>query len=83
VPAQRQAAASVLGRPADAGPAVGAEVALPGEPFVEQGVLVAGAAPAAPDGEVTAEAVLEERADLLAERLVLGAVPQIHDADAI
>ena len=44
---QREPAATVLLRPGHAGPAVGAEVALPGQPLLEQAVVVAGAAAAA------------------------------------
>ena len=62
---------------------MGAEVALPGEALVEQGVLVAGATPAPHDGEVAAQPVLEEGAHLVAERPVVGALPQIHACDAI
>src|SRR5690606_28122900 len=83
VPAQRQASAAVLDRPADAGPAVGAEVALPGQALVEQGVLVAGPTPAPHGGEVAGQALLEERSDLLAEGGVVGALPQVHAADDI
>ena len=79
---QRQAPAAVLLRPAHAGPAVGAEVALPGQALLEEGVVVAGPAPAPDDGEVAAQAVLEERAGLGPERLVLGAEPQVHRPDA-
>ena len=43
---QRQPPAAVLLRPGDAGPAVGAEVALPGQALLEEAVLVAGSAPA-------------------------------------
>ena len=76
--AQRQPAAAVLGGPGDAGPAVGAEVALPREPLVEQGVLVTGPAPAPHLGELAAQAVLEEHPDLGAEGPVLRAVLQVH-----
>ena len=75
---QRQAPAAVLLRPADARPAVGAEVALPRPALVDGGVLVARAAPAPRGGELAGEARLEEVADLGAERLVLGAEPQVH-----
>ena len=51
---------------------MGAEVALPGEALLEEAVVVAGPAPPTGDGEVPAQALLQERADLVAERLVLG-----------
>src|SRR5690606_20648540 len=76
--AQRQAAAAVLGGPTHAGPAVGRQVALPGEPLVEQRALVAGTATPPHDREVAGQAVLEERPDLVAEGSVLGALPQVH-----
>jgi hypothetical protein len=75
---QRQAAPAVLLRPADAGPAVRRQVPFPGEPLVEERVFVAGTAAAADDGEVTAEAVLEELPDLGPERFVLAAEAQVH-----
>src|SRR5690606_21528671 len=78
VPAQVEPAAAVLGRPADAGPAVRAEVPFPRQPLVEQRVLVAGAAPAAHDREVAPQAVLEEGAHLVAERPLVRALPQVH-----
>ena len=81
--AQRQPPAAVLLGPADAGPAVGAEVALPGQALVEQGVLVAGPAAAPHGGEVAGQALLEERAHLVAERPVLCALPQVHARDDI
>ena len=51
-----QAAAAVLLRPADAGPAAGTEVLLPRQALVEQGVLVAGSAAALDVGEVARRA---------------------------
>ena len=54
------------------------EVALPREALLEEAVVVAGAAAAADLGEVVAQAVLEERADLVPEGLVLGRESQVH-----
>src|SRR3546814_2538663 len=76
---QRQAPPALLLRPADARPAVGAEVALPGQSLVEEPVVVARAAPPADLCEVAAQALLEEGADLVAEGLVLDVEPQVHD----
>jgi hypothetical protein len=62
---------------------VSAEVTLPGQALVEQGVLVAGPAPAPDDGEVAGQALLEEGAHLVAKRPVVSAVPQVHGPDDI
>src|SRR5690606_21848919 len=75
---QRQAAPAVLLGPADAGPAVGAEVPLPGEALLEQRELVARAAPAADHREVAPQALLEEGPHLVAEGPVLRRLPEIH-----
>ena len=77
---QRQAPPAVLDGPADAGPAVGAEVLLPRPALLEQGVLVARAAPAPHDGELADEGVGEPRPRLGPEGLVLGAELQVHVA---
>jgi hypothetical protein len=57
-------------------------MALPGEPLVEQRALVAGPTPAPDRGELPGQAVLQERSDLVAERSVVGALPQVHDGDS-
>ena len=75
---QRQPAAAVLLGPADAGPAVLREVPVPGHALVVRLVLAAGTALAAQLGELAGEVVLQPRADLGAERLVLGTVGEIH-----
>ena len=62
---------------------MGAEVALPGQALVEQGVLVAGPAPAPHDGEVAGQALLEEGAHLVAKRPIVSALPQVHGHDDI
>ncbi|WP_327734959.1 hypothetical protein OG749_15025 [Streptomyces nojiriensis] len=51
----RRAAAAVFDGPAEAGPAVGRHVALPGEAFGEGLVLAAGAAAAPQAGEPAGE----------------------------
>jgi hypothetical protein len=58
-------------------------VALPGLALGEHGALVAGTTPAPHGRELAAEPVLEEAAHLGAERPVVGALPQVHAADAI
>ena len=75
---QRQPAAAVLLGPADAGPAVLREVAVPLDPLVVGLVLPARTALAAQLGEVSAEVLLQPGTDLGAERLVLLAVGQVH-----
>jgi hypothetical protein len=62
---------------------VAAEVALPGQALVEQGVFVAGPTPAPHDGEVAGQALLEERAHLVAKRPIVSALPQVHAGDDI
>ena len=79
---QRQAAAAVLLGPADAGPAVLREVAVPLDPLVVGLVLPARTALPAQLGEVAAEVLLQPGTDLGAERLVLLAVGQVH-ADTV
>jgi hypothetical protein len=57
---------------------VGAEVALPGQPLIEQGALVSGTTAAPDGGELAGQAVLQERAYLVAEGPVIGAFPEVH-----
>jgi hypothetical protein len=57
---------------------VGTEVLLPRQALVEQGVLVAGPAPAPHHREVVAELLGEPGPGLGPERLVLVGEPQIH-----
>ena len=71
-------AAPVLDRPAQAGPAASRQHLLPAPAHLEAEGLVA-RAPAAPElGEFPHQVLLQEVADLPAERHVLGAVAQIH-----
>ncbi len=65
-------------REREARPAGGAEGALPSQTLVEQGVLVAGAAPPAHDRELAGELVGQPLTRLGPERIVLGRVPQGH-----
>jgi hypothetical protein len=62
---------------------VGAEVPFPRLALGEQRPLVARSTPPPHDREVPGERVAEERAHLVPERPVLGALPQIHGGDAI
>ena len=64
---ERRAAAAVLGRPAEADPAVAAELLLPLPPLVEQLVLVARTAAAAHRRERSVEPIGEPRARVGAE----------------
>jgi hypothetical protein len=57
---------------------VGAEVALPSQPLLEQRTLVSGTAAAPNGGELAGKAVLQERANLVAEGPVIGAFPEVH-----
>jgi hypothetical protein len=57
---------------------VGAEVALPSQTLLEQGTLVSGTAAAPDGGELAGQAVLQERANLVAEGPVIGAFPEVH-----
>ncbi len=76
---QRRAAAAVLARPADAGPAARRELLLPGAPLVDQRVLVAGTAAAAHARELAGERVGQPGRDLAAERFVFGREPEVHE----
>ena len=70
----------MLGRPAEADPAVAAELLLPRPAFVEALVLVAGAAPTAHRGERSVEPVGEPRARVGAEALLRGSEVQVQAA---
>ena len=72
------APAAVLDGPAQAGPAAPGQHLLPAPAHLEAEGLVARAAPAPELGELPDQVLLEEGADLLAERHVLGAVAQVH-----
>ena len=67
---QAQPAAAVLGRPADAGPALASQEAVPLEALVERLVVAPGAAEATQRLPLAGQVVLEEGAHVGAERLV-------------
>ena len=77
---ERGAASAVLGRPAEADPAVAAELLLPRPAFVEAFVLVARAAASAHRRERSVEAVGEPRARVAAEPLLRGGEVQVQAA---
>jgi hypothetical protein len=75
LPGQAGAAAAELGGPAQAGPARGGQVPVPGQPLLEALVLAARAARAAQAGEGAGQVGIEPRAHLGAELLVLRREP--------
>ncbi len=75
LPGQVGAVAAELGGPAQAGPARGGQVPVPGQPLVETLVLAAGAPRAAQAGEGAGQVGVEPRAHLGAELLVLRREP--------
>ena len=74
---QARAAAAVLGGPAEAGPARGGQVLVPGEPLVVPLVLAARAARAAQPGELAGQVGLQPFAHAGAEVLVLRREPHL------
>ena len=75
---QRGAAAAELGGPTQPDPAVATELLFPLEPFLEQLVLVAGAAASAHDREPTVETIGEPRSRLGAKAFLVGSEAQVH-----
>jgi hypothetical protein len=75
LPDQARAAAAVFGGPAQAGPARGGQVPVPGEPFVVPLVLAARAPRAAQPGELAGQVGLQPFAHVGAELLVLRREP--------
>src|SRR5690242_17918249 len=77
LPGQGGAAAAVFGGPAQAGPARGGQVPVPGESLVVPLVLAARPARAAQAGELAGQAGFQPRAHLGAELLVLRREPHL------
>ena len=71
----RKPPSAVLGRPADAGPSAGGELALPLHPLGHEGVFVAGPAPVAEDFEVAHQVLRHPGGDLLAEGALVDLFP--------
>src|SRR5262249_5885509 len=75
---ERQPAPAVRLRPADAGPTGGPQHAIPGTPFVDQHMLVAGAPAAAQRRELAGEMVSQPACDLGPEGFVAVSETQVH-----
>ena len=73
--------APVFGGPPDAGPAVGAQVLLPRQTFLEQGMLVAWSASASHPGKIAVELLGQPPPGFGPEFLVLIGEPQIHSRE--